>query len=215
MTRDLILQRLAATILPAGQPGSRAPGVRYGPTAAALRERGDHDLNPGQPAGGKLTPAAVLVPLIDRGELTVLLTQRTAHLDAHAGQISFPGGRVEPADPDHVAAALRETEEEVGIPAGLVEVIGRLDDYITGTGFRVTPVVGVVEPSFEVRPDPFEVAEVFEVPLGFVLDPANHEQHSRIVNGIERRYYVLPYEGRYIWGATAGMLINLYEVLRG
>jgi len=215
VTRDLILQRLAATILPAGQPGSRAPGVRYGPTAAALRERGDHDLNPGQPPGGRLTPAAVLVPLIDRGHLTVLLTQRTAHLDAHAGQISFPGGRVEPADPDHVAAALRETEEEVGIPAGLVEVIGRLDDYITGTGFRVTPVVGVVEPSFEVRPDPFEVAEVFEVPLGFVLDPANHEQHSRIVNGIERRYYVLPYEGRYIWGATAGMLINLYEVLRG
>ena len=155
------------------------------------------------------------MPLIDRGDITVLLTQRTAHLDAHAGQISFPGGRVEPDDPDHVAAALRETREEVGIPADRVEIIGRLDDYITGTGFRVAPVVGVVRPPFQVQADPFEVAEVFEVPLDFVLDPANHEQHSRIVNGIERRYYVLPYEGRYIWGATAGMLINLYEVLRG
>jgi 8-oxo-dGTP pyrophosphatase MutT (NUDIX family) len=216
VTRDLILQKLAATTLPAGQPGSRAPGVRYGPTAAALRERGDHDLNAGTaPPARPLTPAAVLVPLIDRGRLTVLLTQRTLHLDAHAGQISFPGGRVEPADPDHVAAALRETEEEVGITADRVEVIGRLDDYITGTGFRVVPVVGVVRPPFLVKPDPFEVADVFEVPLDFVLDPANHEQHSRIVNGIERRYYVLPFEGRYIWGATAGMLINLYEVLRG
>ncbi|HEX7005547.1 MAG TPA: CoA pyrophosphatase [Alphaproteobacteria bacterium] len=181
-----------------------------------MRERGDHDLNAGgAPPTRPLTPAAVLVPLIDRGALTILLTQRTQHLDAHAGQISFPGGRVEPGDPDPVAAALRETEEEVGIPPDLVEVIGRLDDYITGTGFRVVPVVGVVRPPFQIKPDPFEVADVFEVPLDFVLDPANHEQHSRIVNGIERRYYVLPYEGRYIWGATAGMLINLYEVLRG
>jgi 8-oxo-dGTP pyrophosphatase MutT (NUDIX family) len=213
----MILQRLAATTLPVGQPGSRAPGVRYGPTAAALRARGDHDLNAGTPPPPEktLTAAAVLVPLIDRGHLTVLLTQRTAHLDAHAGQISFPGGRVEPEDLDHVEAALRETEEEVGIPRAQVKVIGRLDDYITGTGFRVAPVVGVVSTPFEVKADPFEVAEVFEVPLAFVLDPANHEQHSRIVNGIERRYYVLPYEGRYIWGATAGMLINLYEVLRG
>lgn len=213
MTRDIILQRLAATI----EPNARVPGVRYGPTAAALlRERGDHELTVGaRPPEKPLTAAAVLVPLIDRPRLTVLLTQRTAHLDAHAGQISFPGGRVEPDDPDHVAAALRETHEEVGITADRVEVIGRLDDYITGTGFRVSPVVGVVRPPFEVQADPFEVAEVFEVPLDFVLDPANHEQHTRIVNGIERRYYVLPYERRYIWGATAGMLINLYEVLRG
>ncbi|MGE5145793.1 MAG: CoA pyrophosphatase [Candidatus Eiseniibacteriota bacterium] len=198
----------------AGRP---APGVRYGPTAAALlRERGDHELTAGaKPPEKPLTPAAVLVPLIDRARLTVLLTQRTAHLDAHAGQISFPGGRVEAEDPDHVAAALRETREEVGIPAERVEVVGRLDDYITGTGFRVSPVVGVIRPPFDVQADPFEVADVFEVPLDFVLDPANHEQHTRIVNGIERRYYVLPYEGRYIWGATAGMLINLYEVLRG
>ena len=216
MTRDLVLRRLAATTLPAGEAGGRAPGVRYGPTAAALRERGDHDLTAGgTPPARTLTPAAVLVPLIDRGALSVLLTQRTMHLDAHAGQISFPGGRLEPDDVDHVAAALRETEEEVGIAPNLVEVIGRLDDYVTGTGFRVVPVVGVVRPPFQIRPEPFEVADVFEVPLDFVLDPANHEQHSRIVNGIERRYYVLPYEGRYIWGATAGMLINLYEVLRG
>lgn len=216
MTRDFILQRLAATRLPAGQPGSRAPGVRYGPTAAALRARGDHDLTAGaKPPQKPLTPAAVLVPLVDRGAITVLLTQRTDHLGAHAGQISFPGGSIEPSDPDYVAAALRETEEEVGITADRVDVIGRLDDYITGTGFRVAPVVGVVRPPFEVKVDPFEVAEVFEVPLDFVLDPANHEQHARIVNGVERRYYVLPYEQRYIWGATAGMLINLYEVLRG
>jgi 8-oxo-dGTP pyrophosphatase MutT (NUDIX family) len=212
VTRDIILQRLAATIA----PGARAPSVRYGPTAAALRERGDHELTAGARAPEKpLTPAAVLVPLIDRPRLTVLLTQRTNHLDAHAGQISFPGGRIEPDDPDYVAAALRETREEVGIAADRVEVIGRLDDYITGTGFRVAPVVGVVRPPFDVLPDPFEVAEVFEVPLDFVLDPVNHEQHTRIVNGVERRYYVLPYEGRYIWGATAGMLVNLYEVLRG
>ena len=178
--------------------------------------RGDHDLNPGMTPRDDLTPAAVLVPLVDRpGGLTVLLTQRTAHLNDHAGQISFPGGRVEPEDPSHLAAALREAEEEVGLPPDRVEIIGMLDPYIVRSGYRVTPVVGFVNPPFEVRPDPFEVAEVFEVPLSFVLDNENHETGSRTHEGVERTFYVLPYEDRYIWGATAGMLVNLSDVLTG
>lgn len=179
-------------------------------------QRGDHDLNPGMRPRDDLTPAAVLVPLVDRpGGLTVLLTQRTAHLNDHAGQISFPGGRVEAEDPSHEAAALRETEEEVGLPADRIELIGTLDHYIVRSGYRVTPVVGFVNPPFEVRADPFEVAEVFEVPLSFVLDTDNHVMESRTDQGVERTFYVLPYEDRYIWGATAGMLVNLSDVLAG
>ena len=179
-------------------------------------QRGDHDLNPGMQPQGNLTPAAVLVPLVDRPSgLTVLLTQRTAHLNDHAGQISFPGGRVEPEDPSHQAAALREAEEEVGLPPSHVEVIGTLDYYIVRSGYRVTPVVGFVNPPFEVKPDPFEVAEVFEVPLSFVINTDNHVMESRTDQGVERTFYVLPYENRYIWGATAGMLVNLTDVLAG
>ena len=179
-------------------------------------QRGDHDLNPGMQPQGNLTPAAVLVPLVDRPSgLTVLLTQRTAHLNDHAGQISFPGGRVEPEDPSHQAAALREAEEEVGLPPSHVEVIGTLDYYIVRSGYRVTPVVGFVNPPFEVKPDPFEVAEVFEVPLSFVINTDNHVMESRTDQGVERTFYVLPYENRYIWGATAGMLVNLTDVLVG
>ena len=177
-------------------------------------QRGAPDLNPGMQPQNALTPAAVLVPLVDRpGGLTVLLTQRTAHLNDHAGQISFPGGRVEPEDPSHLAAALREAEEEGGLPPDRVEVIGTLDYYIVRSGYRVTPVVGFVNPPFDVRPDPFEVAEVFEVPLSFVLDTDNHVMESRTDQGVERTFYVLPYENRYIWGATAGMLVNLTDVL--
>jgi len=179
-------------------------------------QRGDHDLNPTMRPSEDLTPAAVLVPLVDRPEgLTVLLTQRTAHLNDHAGQISFPGGRVEPEDPDHQYAALREAEEEVGLPPDRVDVIGTLDYYIVRSGYRVTPIVGFVNPPFEVRADPFEVAEVFEVPLSFVLDTDNHVLESRTDQGVERTFYVLPYENRYIWGATAGMLVNLSDVLAG
>jgi 8-oxo-dGTP pyrophosphatase MutT (NUDIX family) len=157
----------------------------------------------------------VLVPLIDRPEgLQVLLTQRTAHLKDHAGQISFPGGRAEPEDPDAVATALRETHEEVGLPADHVRVIGRLDNYITSTGYEVAPVVGLVRPPFPVKPDPYEVAEVFEVPLAFLVDPRNHERHSREWQGRTRYFYVLPYRDRYIWGATAGMLVNLALLLQ-
>lgn len=179
-------------------------------------QRGDHDLNPGMQPQDNLTPAAVLVPLVDRPSgLTVLLTQRTAHLNDHAGQISFPGGRVEPDDPSHQAAALREAEEEVGLPPSHVEVIGTLDYYIVRSGYRVTPVVGFVNLPFEVKPDPFEVAEVFEVPLSFVINTDNHVMESRTDQGVERTFYVLPYENRYIWGATAGMLVNLTDVLAG
>ena len=179
-------------------------------------QRGDHDLNPGMQPQDNLTPAAVLVPLVDRPSgLTVLLTQRPARLNDHAGKISFPGGRGEPDDPSHQAAALREAEEEVGLPPSHVEVIGTLDYYIVRSGYRVTPVVGFVNPPFEVKPDPFEVAEVFEVPLSFVINTDNHVMESRTDQGVERTFYVLPYENRYIWGATAGMLVNLTDVLAG
>jgi 8-oxo-dGTP pyrophosphatase MutT (NUDIX family) len=181
----------------------------------APRVRGDFALEPGgAPPPTKLTPAAVLVPLVSRGaELSVLLTERTPHLSAHAGQVAFPGGRIEESDRDPVHAALRETEEEVGLPGDHVSVIGRLDTYITGTGFEITPVVGLVPAPFPVRPDPREVAAVFEVPLAFVLDTANHERHSREFKGRIRTFFVLPYPGHYIWGATAGMLVNLAEIL--
>jgi 8-oxo-dGTP pyrophosphatase MutT (NUDIX family) len=174
--------------------------------------RGDHDLDPnprGHDTGG-LRRASVLVPLIDRADgLTVLLTERTQHLTDHAGQIAFPGGRQEPEDVDEIDAALRETEEEIGLPRGFVRVIGRLDTYVTSTRFSVTPVVGLIRPPFPLRPDPHEVADVFEVPLSFIADPVNHERRSREFHGRTRHFYVLPFEQRYIWGATAGMLVNL------
>lgn len=159
-------------------------------------------------------PAAVLVPLVRRPQgLTVLLTLRTAHLSHHAGQISFPGGRIEDHDADPTGAALRETEEEIGLPPERIDLLGRLDDFMTGTGFQVTPIVGMVTPPFPLSIDPFEVAEVFEVPLDFVLDSANHQLCSRVVGNVERPYYAISFEGRFIWGATAGMLVNLSEVL--
>lgn len=176
--------------------------------------RGDHD-HPGTPAPQPpLRAAAVLVPLVEREEgLTVLLTKRTDHLNDHAGQISFPGGRIEPDDADPEHAALREAREEIGLAADRVDLVGRLDLYRTTTGFEVVPVVGIVRPPFELKPDPFEVADVFEVPLAFILDPGNRELRSRMWKGQERRFYVLPYGERYIWGATAGMLVNLAQAL--
>jgi 8-oxo-dGTP pyrophosphatase MutT (NUDIX family) len=159
-------------------------------------------------------PAAVLVPIVNQpGGLTLLLTQRTAHLRDHAGQISFPGGRVDEGDADRIATALRETEEETGLSPSRVDIIGQLPDYDIPTGFRVTPVVGWIEPPFELRPDPFEVADVFEVPLQFFLDPANHQRHSDVRNGRIRHFYSMPYGERNIWGATAGMLHSLYQIL--
>lgn len=166
--------------------------------------------------GAALTPAAVLFPIVlrDGGE-TVLLTQRTAHLKDHPGQISFPGGRVEAEDPSHAHTALRETAEEIGLDAGHIEVLGFLPEYRTGTGFRITPVVGLVTPPFELRPDPFEVAEVFEVPLAFLLDPNNHQRRSLHYRGAQREFYAMPYGEYLIWGATAGMIRSLFERLYG
>lgn len=197
---------------------SDAPVGRWGSGMARAErvERGDHDLNPGMQPPRVLKPAAVLVPIVERDDgMTILLTQRTDHLNDHAGQISFPGGRVEETDADVEAAALREAEEEVGLPPDRVDIVGRLDIYVTRTAYEVTPIVGIVQPPFPVTPDPFEVAEVFEVPLSFIVDPENHQKGQRVHNGVQRQFYVLPYEDRFIWGATAGMLVNLSEVLRG
>ena len=163
-----------------------------------------------------LIAAAVLVPLVLRQDgVTMLLTQRTDHLRDHAGQVSFPGGRVEAYDEGAVATALRETEEEIGVGPSHIEVVGELDLYETRTGFRITPVVGLVEPGFTLTLDEFEVAEVFEVPLSFALDPANHQKRSLVWRGAERHFYLLPYGEREIWGATAGMIVNLYNRLSG
>lgn len=157
-----------------------------------------------------LTPAAVLVPIVMHNTgYTVLLTQRTAHLRDHAGQISFPGGRVEEEDLSPVHTALRETEEEIGLTREKIEILGFLPEYRTGTGFRVIPVVALVQPPFELAPDPFEVAEVFEVPLDFLLDPANHQPHSLHYRGALRHFFAMPYGDYYIWGATAGMIRSL------
>ncbi len=164
---------------------------------------------------GKAIQAAVLVPLIKRdSEVTVLFTRRTTHLADHAGQISFPGGRVETGDASTKDTALREAEEEIGLPRSQVDILGMLPDYYIATGFRVTPVVGLIEAPFPVTLDNFEVAEIFEVPLQFFLNPGNHEQHSTNFHGRLRRYYAMPYQGRFIWGATAGILYNLYQALR-
>jgi len=175
---------------------------------------GDHDLNPGMTPARTLTPAAVLVGLVKRPDgLAVLLTQRTDHLHHHPSQISFPGGHSDPGDDSPEETALREAQEEVGLHRRHVEPIGRLGEYVTRTGFSITPVVAFIEPPFEVTPDPFEVEEVFEVPLAFLLDPDNHQRHSREFEGHIREFHAMPFEDYYIWGATAGMLINLYEVL--
>jgi 8-oxo-dGTP pyrophosphatase MutT (NUDIX family) len=165
--------------------------------------------------GLRVTEAAVLVPLIDRsGQVQVLFTQRTAHLDDHAGQISFPGGRVEAGDASREQTALRETEEEIGLASGLVAVLGRLPDYEIPSGFRITPVVGWIVPPFALRPDPFEVAAVFEAPLDYFLETAHYQRREFRFRGRHRHYMAIPFEGRYIWGATAGMLYNLCRMLR-
>jgi 8-oxo-dGTP pyrophosphatase MutT (NUDIX family) len=168
------------------------------------------------------THAAVLVGLVERDELTVLLTQRTDHLTDHPGQVSFAGGRVEPTDADSGATALREAQEEIGLEASFVDVLGAMPTYTTGTGFIVTPIVALVQPGFTVVADPFEVADVFEVPLRFLMNPANHRRHAVELNGAQREFLSMPYDGvdaqgrprRYfIWGATAAMLRNLYRFL--
>jgi 8-oxo-dGTP pyrophosphatase MutT (NUDIX family) len=152
----------------------------------------------------------VLIPIVDReAGLTLLFTRRATHLKDHSGQVSFPGGRVASGDATPEATALREAEEEIGLAPGRVEVLGRLPEYHTRTGFRITPVVGIVTLPFELRRDANEVEEIFEVPLAFLLDPANHQRQSREWQGELRWFFAMPYQEHYIWGATAGMLVNL------
>jgi 8-oxo-dGTP pyrophosphatase MutT (NUDIX family) len=216
---------------PGGQPLSEAQfrelarrGLASEPSPAIFDARtgrawgpSDWDLNPelkGELAA--MAPprsAAVLVPIVLRAELTVLLTQRSHDMPSHPGQISFPGGKQEAGDATPLACALREAQEEIGLPPANVEPLGFLDSYRTGTGFQISPVVGLVRPQFEVVLDPREVLDVFEVPLAFLLNPANHQRASRAWRGRQRYYYAMPYQGRYIWGATAGILKNLYERL--
>lgn len=214
-------------VLPIEATGAGLPGVAaHRLTPAGLRERFAQRLvwapEPFEPLAERADPraAAVLVPLVVRDTgLWVLLTQRADHLSDHAGQISFPGGRREPFDPDAVATALREAQEEVALDPERVEVLGELPDYLTGTGFRVTPVVGLVHPPFTVSADTLEVADIFEVPLAFLMDPANHEVRVLRWEGGERRFFAMPYPrqgvgGHYfVWGATAGMLRNFYRFL--
>ena len=162
-------------------------------------------------------PASVLIPLVAHAHaMSLLLTQRSAQLRDHAGQISFPGGRFNPEDTDAVATALRETEEEIGLSRCHIEIIGSLPDYFTGTGFQVTPVVALVHPPFELVADSDEVAEIFEVPLSFLMNGAHHERRSAEFPDLlgRRTFYAIPYERHFIWGATAGMLRNLYHFLR-
>jgi 8-oxo-dGTP pyrophosphatase MutT (NUDIX family) len=185
----------------------------------ARAEPSDFDLNPEMaaarphPDAGSARPAAVLIPAIARPVVTLLLTQRTEHLPAHAGQIAFPGGKAEPFDADPLATALREAHEEIGLDSALVEPLGTLDRYTTGTGFQITPVIALVDPALRLTLDEGEVANTFEVPLPFLMDPANYQRHTRTIGGHERHFFAVPYGERFIWGATAGILRNMYERL--
>ncbi len=178
---------------------------------------GDHILNPGQleaTAARDARPAAVLIPLVARPEgTTVLLTQRSATLRSHSGQVAFPGGRIDGPDETPVQAALREAQEEIGLDPQCVEPFGRLDAYLSGSGFRIVPIVAQVHPPFSLTYNDAEVADAFEVPFDFLMDEANHQRESREWKGIERHYYAMPWKERYIWGVTAGILRHLYERL--
>jgi 8-oxo-dGTP pyrophosphatase MutT (NUDIX family) len=186
---------------------------------AGTRNPSDFDLNPdlafdAQAEAGmppQETAAAVLIAAVPRDEIMLLLTQRTDHLPKHAGQIAFPGGKTEKSDSGPLATAMREAHEEIGLDPALVEPLGFLDSYRTGTGFRITPVVALVEPHFELTLNRGEVADAFEVPWRFLMDTGNHQLHVRTIAGRERRFYAMPYEKRFIWGATAGILRNMQE----
>lgn len=179
--------------------------------------RGDHVLNPGQGPSREtiakgLRPAAVLIPVIGGdNDPRVIMTERTEHLPAHAGQVSFPGGKIEDHDDTPLATALRETEEEIGLKPDFVDPIGYLPPYQTTTGYRITPVIATVRPGFTIVPDPSEVERVFEVPLEFLMNPSNHKKESRFWNNAERYFFVMPYGDHYIWGITAGIIRALYE----
>ncbi|MGY6706864.1 MAG: CoA pyrophosphatase [Rhizobiaceae bacterium] len=183
----------------------------------AVDEWGDHRLNPDLRdliLGNRLRDAAVMIAVVDHGpEASVILTQRTANLRDHASQIAFPGGRIDAADPTPEFAALRETQEEIGLPPDEIEVVGRMPDYVSGSGYRIAPVLGVVRPGFDLAINPHEVDDAFEVPLAFLMDPANHRRDSRMWNERERFFYAMPFEDRHIWGVTAGIIRTMYERL--
>lgn len=183
------------------------------------RLRGDHQMQPQpvpQPDEKAAVPAAVLIPVVQRAQgPTMLLTRRAAALRSHSAQVAFPGGRVDAVDGSPVVTALRETEEEIGLPRERIRTLGFLDAYLTGTGYRIVPVVALVEPPFSLTINAHEVDEAFEIPLSFLLDPANHRREGREWQGLYRTYYAISLGDRYIWGATAGMIRNLYERLAG
>jgi 8-oxo-dGTP pyrophosphatase MutT (NUDIX family) len=183
------------------------------------RPRGDHEHQPEPmpaPEEGRAIAAAVLIPVVPRPDgPTVILTQRAAALRSHSAQVAFPGGRVDAVDGSPLVTALRETEEEIGLAREHIRTLGFLDAYLTGTGYRIVPVVGLVEPPFALTLNHHEVDEAFETPLAFLLDPANHKREGREWKGQYRTYYAMPFGDRYIWGATAGMIRNLYERLAG
>jgi 8-oxo-dGTP pyrophosphatase MutT (NUDIX family) len=208
----LAAARALHAVPPEAPPGSEAPGDPGGVPAPS-----DFDLNPDAVAWLMDTPAprpaAVLVPVVMRQPLTVLLTQRTDSMPSHAGQIAFPGGKIEEGDSDPIAAALREAHEEIGLDPSFVEPLGYLDAYRTGTGYRIYPVVALVRPGFDLKLDAREVADAFEVPLSFLMDARNHQTHDRTLRGVKRRFYAMPFEDRYIWGATAGIMKNMHQRL--
>jgi 8-oxo-dGTP pyrophosphatase MutT (NUDIX family) len=192
------------------------PELAFGPEPAHLGH-GDHVLNPGLVSGlvgAKLRDAAVLVPVTDDGpDARVILTRRATAMRRHSGQVAFPGGSVDPEDGSEEIAAMREAEEEIGLDRRFVEPVGRLPVYMTTTGFRITPVLAVVKPGYALTANPAEVDEVFETPLSFLMNPANHRRESRVWEGIERHYYVMPYGEHHIWGVTAGIIRTMYERL--
>jgi len=188
------------------------------PPANGADQAGDHRLNPTYvpPPELHFIDAAVLVPVVARRpQASVILTQRTAALKSHSGQIAFPGGKIAPEDSGPAAAAIRETEEEIGLSPRLITPVGYLDAYLTGTGYRVVPVVARVEPDHPFAPNPDEVDAVFEVPLPFLMTPGNHRVGSREFRGVLRHFYEVPFEDRYIWGVTAGIIRGLYERIYG
>lgn len=204
----------ASTRLFSAEDFRRRAAREQGPHAV---ESGDHVLNPSiahliRPA--RLRDAAVLVPVVDRGEeATLLLTKRTERLRDHSGQIAFPGGRIDPEDETAVHAALREAEEEIGLDASFIDVVGRLPDYVSGSGYRIAPVLAVVRPDFLLTINADEVDDAFEVPLAFLMDPANHHRSSRVWERQERFFYIMPHGDRFIWGVTAGIIRTLWERL--
>jgi len=194
----------------------RALNQLGGPLDQAWRDHGDHALNPMSVArveGMVLKDAAVLVGVVAEAEPKVILTKRTAKLRKHSGQIAFPGGGIDQEDGSPEVAAVREAQEEIGLDPRFVEPVGRLPQYLAGTGFRILPVLAVVEPGFTITPNPHEVDEVFQVPLAFLMNPEHHEQGSRLWNGVAHHFYAMTYGERYIWGITAGILRTLYERL--